>query len=816
MTYAGGYCGCVKSSTTSTTTIKSCSRDLKTGYCVGDCKSGYECESTKQGCMCVKPKTTTTTIKPAKTTTTSTTIATATSTTIPYPCSNIVFPSEKACVRGYCPDGQECVFEETKSYSLCKCVDEIPYAMVDVDLPSTTTIMAMEMSLPDMDSDGIADIGDNCVNASNPGQEDSDGDGVGDACDLCVCESCGETTNPDFTYSYYDKYGCGCEDSDGGVKYYLKGTVARDEDHDGVNLSSQGGGPQPPTAPASAILESAVIIDTAVDPNLLIQQQTGMTSGLNLDLETSDYLPTYYTDYCYNYDNNVWDFYCDEEGVHQVGSRCEYGCVDGACVCEIADGNNPFIYGNMEGDYQDECINNQMLREHYYEIAGGGADCIHQTQTYDCMYGCMMGKCGCGDTDGGRNKTVKGTTVYGNTDYCIDDSTLMEYWVDAPCIEQSDDYTCHPPLACRDGACQSPSCLNGIQDGDETGVDCGGTWCPPCSPCATGARWAPTDGPCTQKWPTSQGPKIEGNTKSDSCELYEVCDENLDFIVEDALTCCENQDYYDKLSPPRFEGKNQSCAWARLKSGIDSDLNPGNFQKCLAHYAAASFGYGAVYMQGYFHGEWCCYGDGSICPDDCGKWRVNPRAWEMGSSLSCAGDGGSRPDFRMGGHRCVYNKVGLCSIHCTRWGEKGRWSSDTDYTSNIDSVVDVPAHASILRLSTGTCVDYSVAMTTILRKLGFGRDSVYSVDGDGHWYNLIRFPGEVKWHYLDTTGNRGSEIMGGAGYNEIINWSHHQNKAYGYDYCRKMDDGCSNDHHSESLGRCPINDMIYGCEGIPR
>jgi len=71
-----------------------------------------------------------------------------------------------------------------------------------------------------------------------------------------------------------------------------------------------------------------------------------------------------------------------------------------------------------------------------------------------------------------------------------------------PCTQTSD---CAPGLVCVDSTCVSTTCTNGVKDGTETDVDCGGN-CPPCddpgegcnddSDCADGLICPPNNGAC--------------------------------------------------------------------------------------------------------------------------------------------------------------------------------------------------------------------------------------------------------------------------------------------------------------------------------
>jgi hypothetical protein len=765
-------------------------------------------------------------------------------------------------------DKKRTCFGEECSYTTPPVEEDPEFGVVVVDLLFNVEILGVAWFTPpayslDYDDDGVFDTFDNCPIIHNPDQEDWDLDGVGNVCDECdaefACQSIGyehaydrqlayrdcdgeqAMWNGEWAQSYgwvpegelyhevlYDSIsdgGCGCTDSDG-LDYYNEGEVF----YESVRAE-----------------EGCVRIRQYQDYSCECDSQSICKSHPDTCTDAT----------------HLKEWSCTGQGPEDSIIECPFGCADGACVCPDTDGGkNYYARGIIDGntDWIDYCIDPSDLNEYYCASLVSDGDAVGQ-QVIHCPYGCENGACVCSDSDGGRNYDVKG--IMGtNEDYCRDSRTLMEYYAELGpegCEIGPEEHTCEG--LCNGGTCVSPTCDDGVQNRDETGVDCGGSYCPPCGQCETGAKWAPHDTPCQNHWPTDEGPEIGMNTEDDSCAIVEVCHPDLDFIVEDAITCCEHADYAARLTGNRAAERCNACAVARARSGIDTDYNPTTFKRCLGHYAIEGIGSSAAYMQGYFSGELCCYGRDS-CPSGCSRFKVDPKASVMGTSSSCEGSGGARPDFQMGGHRCQYYWAWVFTT--IKWGKPGYWKSDTDWKKNSDSFCDVPAHASINRLSTGTCVDYSFALTTILRKMGYSKDDVFSVNGDGHGYNLVRFPGDAKYHYVDTTGNNAGEVqndptghccMGTAeSCSEITDMGVCQevgcwwggngctgtstqdgcnvgllgNEAScesvngcdwepcGYDYCRNLDGGCSNDYYSEKRSNCPSNDEIVDCEGISR
>jgi hypothetical protein len=246
-----------------------------------------------------------------------------------------------------------------------------------------------------------------------------------------------------------------------------------------------------------------------------------------------------------------------------------------------------------------------------------------------------------------------------------------------------------------------------IRDSIEVGV------APPsaCSDVSPLPRYYPVDTPCRDIWPND----------TESCQQIEVCHPGLDYIVLDAVRCCNGT----ATSP--------ACSWARAHSDGDN-------KRCRGLYIIRAFGPDAVYMQGYALFKACCSGY-----PECTR-----TSWP-----SLAGT----VSFREGFNQNVAN----LSCRPEEWGVSA-WRSDTNMSENSAVLGLFPAHATVNILQTGVCVDYAAALATALRKAGYskseamvaaslGYDLPLLGDHPGHAYNLVKLPGEEGYHIVDTTGN---------------------------------------------------------------
>jgi len=271
------------------------------------------------------------------------------------------------------------------------------------------------------------------------------------------------------------------------------------------------------------------------------------------------------------------------------------------------------------------------------------------------------------------------------------------------------------------------------------------------------------DSPCNSIWPAHQGFKVRINEENFACDLFEVCHPDLDPIVEEAEECCENS----------CQGScHMFCDQALVQSG-------GNLKKCKGLYIIYGLGPAAKFMKDYFWPEICCLGN-NYClhgckPSDLGK-------------CSCFG------------HTYGSNAQ---SLPCVDWPTRypRGWRSDTDMSQNTCKFSDLIAHANILEdkgIHTGVCVDYSVSLTTLLRKAGYAKDEVFTTCGPGHAFNLVKFPGDPKYHVVDTRGNKPTPIRFGS---LPPNYPYYCN----YGACSPP---CMNDAYN---GNCPPRSEVYGC-----
>ena len=155
------------------------------------------------------------------------------------------------------------------------------------------------------------------------------------------------------------------------------------------------------------------------------------------------------------------------------------------CVYEGQDSSQPWTLLALEpidGWYTDTCLSSNILTEYYCQGTGGLRE-LH----YTCPFACNEGACiECNDSDGGVSPHAYGITSWGVEDTCLNENTLREYFVtpennacalyytDIECL-----YGCNQSIR----AC-SATCTDGIQNQNETGVDCGGVCPATCMQCA--------------------------------------------------------------------------------------------------------------------------------------------------------------------------------------------------------------------------------------------------------------------------------------------------------------------------------------------
>lgn len=276
----------------------------------------------------------------------------------------------------------------------------------------------------------------------------------------------------------------------------------------------------------------------------------------------------------------------------------------------------------------------------------------------------------------------------------------------------------------------------------------------------TNAIYVPDDTICNKEWPSQEGTILSLNSKGYSCNLVEVCSSDLDLIIEESIDCCDGTPFI------KDQARTNACNFANKYSNQ-------NTKKCQALYLTESLGGNSVYMKDYFEAEMCCKGVRELCSNELNLYSAKPlpKTGKDLSNLKCYNDLDNNPP--------------------------GEWKSDTKLELNNIALSDIPAHASLNIISSGTCVDYSFALTTLLRKAGYKKDEVYTVEAPDHAYTLIKLPLDKKYTIVDTTGNNNPAIIFGS-------------VPLGYKYCENIKN-CYNDN-GEVL--CPDLNEIHGCEGV--
>jgi hypothetical protein len=304
------------------------------------------------------------------------------------------------------------------------------------------------------------------------------------------------------------------------------------------------------------------------------------------------------------------------------------------------------------------------------------------------------------------------------------------------------------------------------------------------------SKYYPSDTTCSNKWPYDGQATIDYNQVIGACHAFEVCDDSIDYMIADAESCCNGQYVFSDLPEQTSYGydKKKNCDLAladtRMKKPMIHLNDVKSMKVCKTSYLVHGIGSSAIYLKDYYRGEACCK-DNAAC-------GANPRFVASPWPAS---------NVQFSELWCHYTLVKPLFSSNYKVAKDGWYSSDTDPKGNNNAMLTTPTHSTINLMNTGTCVDYSLAVTTALRKSGYKKNEILSAEAPGHMYNFIWIPGESKYSLIDTVGNSGGEFFTGGGWT----WNY---KGAKQDHCSYKGDRCGND-----LGfwTCPAKSEVSGC-----
>ncbi|MCK5283236.1 MAG: hypothetical protein KAK00_07545 [Nanoarchaeota archaeon] len=206
----------------------------------------------------------------------------------------------------------------------------------------------------------------------------------------------------------------------------------------------------------------------------------GTASGYYNDVWYSD------GDYCVD-SSNILEYYCSGDYEQSSQQSCgtdgygssycigndiyqdltDYFCASGECDSNVTPEFKQDC-DDSDGYGSNYCLNSSVYKDYNnYYCSGGACDYSATPELVEeCTYGCTAGECdgipdSCSDTDYGMSIYTQGTvsgylneTYYEDTDYCLNSTTLLEFYC-------SGDYEYDVPYPCPAGNL-SGICVSGV------------------------------------------------------------------------------------------------------------------------------------------------------------------------------------------------------------------------------------------------------------------------------------------------------------------------------------------------------------------